>query len=213
MHQRTLRESAAGEGMSRATELRTIRRAKRGDADAFRMLLEAYRDRLFAFVWRMIRNHHEAEDICQGAFVKAYESLASYSEAYAFSTWLFTIAYRLSLNTLRKKRAVGGDFDFSTIGNRDDDAATDLAGSEEARRLRDKIWSAVDELSPPQKSAVLLFYREGLSCQDIGIVLGIPAVTVKSHLHRARECLRGLLSVELVDDWMAVRHPASLHSA
>ena len=75
---------------------------------------------------------------------------------------------------------------------------------QESRRLRDLIWTAVDQLSPPQKSAVLLFYREGKSCQDIGLVLGIPAVTVKSHLHRARERLRTLLDAELVDDWMAV---------
>lgn len=194
--------------MTRAEEIRLIARAKRGHGDAFRDLVEAYEERLFAFVWRMLRNHHETEDICQAAFVKAYESLDSYSTNYAFSTWLFTIAYRLCLNSLRKKKAISGETDFSYIGDGEPDVLLSLASSEEAQRLRDLIWDAVDKLSPPQKSAVLLFYREGQSCQEIGMVLGIPAVTVKSHLHRAREKLRQLLSPELVEDWAEVRHLA-----
>lgn len=196
----------ADRGEARENERRLIARAKRGHADAFRGIVEAYKERLFAFVWRMVRNHHEAEDICQATFVKAFESLASYSETYAFSTWLFTIGYRLCLNTLRKKRAYSGETDFSLIGSSDLDVSLSLAGSEEASRLRRLIWDAVEKLSPAQKTAVLLFYREGKSCQDIGVVLGIPAVTVKSHLHRAREKLRELLGAELVEDWMEVRN-------
>lgn len=191
--------------VTRDDELKLIARAKRGNPEAYRALVEAYKDRLFAFVWRMVRNHHEAEDITQAAFVKAYESLSSYSDTYAFSTWLFTIGYRLCLNVLRRRRAYTGETDFSRVGGEESDAGTTLAGSEEARRLRVLIWEAVDRLSPPQKTAVLLFYREGKSCQEIGVVLGIPAVTVKSHLHRARERLRELLGAELVEDWMAVR--------
>ena len=179
---------------------RIIARAREGHADAFRDLVEAYKERLFAFVWRMVRDHHEAEDICQAVFVKAYESLDSYSEQYAFSTWLFTIAYRMSLNSLRKKKALSGEVDFARFGCDEQDASATLATSEEARRLRKLIWAAVEELSTPQKSSVLLFYREGKSCHDIGKVLGMPAVTVKSHLHRARERLRKALAAELVDE-------------
>ena len=192
--------------MTRSEEIRLIARAKRGHGDAFRDLVEAYKERLVAFVWRMVRNHHDTEDLCQAAFVKAYESLDSYSTNYAFSTWLFTIAYRLCLNSLRKKKAISGETDFSYVGTGEPDASLSLANSEEAQRLRDLIWGAVAKLSPPQKSAVLLFYREGKSCQEIGVVLGIPAVTVKSHLHRGREKLRQLLNAELVEDWMAVRY-------
>jgi RNA polymerase sigma-70 factor (ECF subfamily) len=191
--------------MTRVEERKIIARAKRGNADAYRELVEAYQDRLFAFIWKMVRNHHEAEDVCQAAFVKAYQSLASYSETYAFSTWLFTIGYRICLNNLRKKRALSGNVDFSRMGGDRPEPSLSLANSEEAKRLRDVIWEAVGRLAPPQKTAVLLFYAENKSCQDIGVVLGIPAVTVKSHLHRARARLRTLLSADLVDDWMAVR--------
>ena len=202
MHERDA--GNAGLCMAREDELRLVLRAKRGHADAFRDLVDAYKERLFAFVWRIVRHHHEAEDICQTAFVRAYESLESYSSQYAFSTWLFTIAYRLCLNHLRKHKAVSGEMDFSRISQDQADAPTELANSEEARRLRDLIWAAADKLSPPQKSAVLLFYREEKSCHEIGLILSMPAVTVKSHLHRARAKLRKLLSAELVDDWMAI---------
>jgi RNA polymerase sigma-70 factor (ECF subfamily) len=197
--------------MSRDDETRLVLRAKRGHADAFRDIVDAYKERLFAFVWRIVRHHHEAEDICQTAFVKAYESLESYSSQYAFSTWLFTIAYRLCLNHLRKHKALSGETDFARIGQDTADASAELANSEEARRLRDLIWSAVDKLSPAQKPAVLLFYREGKSCHEIGLILGMPAVTVKSHLHRARAKLRGILSAELVDDWMAIEYLSDSH--
>lgn len=200
------RESGhASESMARTEELRLIARAKGGSADAYRALVESFKERLFAFVWRMVRNHHEAEDICQAAFIKAYESLRSYSENYAFSTWLFTIAYRLCLNAMRRRKSFSGETDFSLIAGESADAALTLAGSEDARRLRDRIWDAVDQLSPAQKSAVLLFYREGQSCQEIGVVLGMPAVTVKSHLHRAREKLRDLLGAQVAEDWSSLR--------
>lgn len=199
--------------MARDEEQRLIARARKGHADAFRGLVEAYKERLFAFVWRTVRNHHEAEDVCQAAFVKAYESLNSYSSEYAFSTWLFTIAYRLCLNTLRRKKAVGGEFDFAAVSQSESGAPETLANTEEAKRLRTLIWQAVDRLSGPQKAATQLFYRESKSCQEIGEILGMPAVTVKSHLHRAREKLRQYLQAELVDDWMAIEFLNDSHYA
>ena len=187
--------------MPRSEEQRLIARAKRGNAEAFRQIVEAYKERLFAFVWRLVRDHHEAEDVTQSAFVKAYEALASYSEKWAFSTWLFTIAYRLCINHLRKRRAYTGETDFSRLGGPENDVRETVANTEEARRLRNVIWAAVEQLTAPQKTSVLMFYREGKSCEEIGRVLEMPTVTVKSHLHRARAKLRFALDTELTEDW------------
>ncbi len=191
--------------MARSEETRLVERARRGNAEAFRLLVETYKERLFAFIWRMVRDHHDAEDLTQAAFVRAYEALKTYSDRYAFSTWLFTIAYRLCLNYLRKRKAYSGEVEFGWLRAGDEDATQTLANSEEARRLRRVIWNAVDQLKPAQRSAVLLFYREGKSCEEISQVLNIPTVTVKSHLHRARAKLREALSAELVEDWMSIR--------
>jgi RNA polymerase sigma-70 factor (ECF subfamily) len=177
----------------RALEKLLVERALAGDKAALRELIDQHKDRLFAFIWRMVRDHHDAEDICQDAFLKAFASLASFSTEYRFSTWLFTIAYRVSLNKMRRKRALTGDVDFTTLPfltDEDPDAALE---SEDAARVRELIWEAVDRLSPPQRACVLLFYRHEMSCQEISRVIQLPLATVKSHLHRARAKLREML--------------------
>lgn len=189
--------------LTRRMEKRLVANARNGSEDAARVLVDAHKDRLHAFVWRILRDRDESEEICQEAFLRAFSSLDSFSSEYRFSTWLFTIAYRLCLNHIRRRKSLTGDVDFSTLPSRDEDIAERIAESEEARRLKDIIWDAVDRLSVPQKAAVLLFYREGMSCEGIAQTLGIPMATAKSHLHRARGRLRDSLA-GLVKDWSQV---------
>jgi RNA polymerase sigma-70 factor, ECF subfamily len=190
--------------LTRRMERRLVAQAREGCEDAARQLVDAHKDRLFAFVWRILRDHEESEEICQEAFLRAFSSLDSFSPEFRFSTWLFTIAYRLCLNQIRRKKALTGDIDFSNISANDEDVCEKLAESEEAGRLKDRIWEAVDGLSVPQRAAILLFYREEMSCDQIAQTLGIPMATAKSHLHRARGRLRDALA-GLVKDWTQVQ--------
>ncbi|MEE9295376.1 MAG: RNA polymerase sigma factor [Phycisphaerae bacterium] len=177
----------------RRAEKRLVSRARRGDSDAMRELIDLHKDRLFAFVRRMIRNPHDAEEIVQDALLKAFVSLDSFKTEYRYSTWLFTIAYRLCLNALRKKQALTGEVDFGMIAHADPGAGYVVAQSDAARHLKTVVWRAVERLSPPQRATVLMFYQHGQGCQDIAQVLELPVATVKSHLHRARARLRELL--------------------
>lgn len=192
-------------------ERRLIKSAQKGCAVSSRRLIDAHQDRLFAFIWRMIRDTHDAEEVCQDAFLRAFQALDTFNDQYRFSTWLFTIAYRLCLNAMRRRKDYSGDVDFSRMSEDDgrngveDDASETIANSEEARLMRDTIWTAVDGLSAPQRATVLLFYRESLNCQEIGEILNMPAATVKSHLHRARSRLKDLLKERLVDGWTALQ--------
>jgi len=191
-------------------ERQLIRHAQRGCADSARELIDAHKGRLHAFVWRIIRNDHDAEEVCQDAFLRAFDALDKFDFAYRFSTWLFTIGYRLCLNTMRRRKNHVGDVDFSTM--RTDgrhapspDVDETVANSDEAKRLKEIIWNSVDQLTPPQRATVLLFYKESLSCQEIGEILEMPAATVKSHLHRARNRLKGVLEGQWVEDWSQIR--------
>ncbi|MBI4718347.1 MAG: sigma-70 family RNA polymerase sigma factor [Planctomycetes bacterium] len=175
--------------MNREDERLLIARVRAGDRMAVRELVDRHKERLFAFIWRMVRNHHDAEEICQDAFLKAFASLDSFSADYRFSTWLFTIGYRVCLNRLRRRHPVSGEVDLSALaaGGAPEAGAVE---SQEAGEVRQLVWSAVDSLSAPQRAAILLFYRYELSCQEIARVLELPVATVKSHLHRGRNSLR-----------------------
>ncbi len=178
---------------SRELERQLIARAKMGEEIALRQLVNLHKDRLFAFIWRMARHHHDAEEICQEAFLKAFASLDSFSIDYRFSTWLFTIGYRVCLNHLRRKRAVTGDLDFTALPDHGSGERPTSLESEEVGQLKTSVWRAVDRLSAPQRASILLFYRHDMNCQEIARVLVLPVATVKSHLHRARNRLREML--------------------
>lgn len=204
------REDASEGRLSPLRERSLIENARRGCEESARCLVTAYQDRLHAFVWRIVQNTDDAAEVCQDAFLRAFQSLEGFNFSYRFSTWLYTIAYRLCLNTLRRRKSYSGNLDMDAIApterqSRYDPVGEAVANSDEAKRLRRIIWDAVDQLSPPQRATVLLFYRESLSCQEIGDVLGMPAATVKSHLHRARNRLKDVLAGELVDDWSSLR--------
>ena len=199
----------ADERLSPVEEQRLIAAARKGCGVSARRLVESHQDRLYAFIWRMVRDRDDAEELCQESFLRAFSALDSFDARFRFSTWLFTIGYRLALNHIRRRRDYSGEVDFSGVSadNADqelENVADEVANSDEARRLRATIWDAVDRLSEAQKAAVLLFYRESMNCQEIGDVLNIPAATVKSHLHRARARLKDALCDRLGENWEAV---------
>jgi RNA polymerase sigma-70 factor (ECF subfamily) len=195
------------EKSARQREAELIARARNRDRGALRELIDGHKDRLYAFIWRMARDHHDAEDICQEAFLKAFASLDSFSSEYRFSTWLFTIGYRVCLNQLRRRKTTVRELDLGAlpIGV---ESAPSIAESEDAARIRELIWTAVDRLTPAQRATVLLFYKHDFGCQEISQILQLPPATVKSHLHRARARLRDMLAPVAEADWHEVRNRA-----
>lgn len=186
-------DNSSPRSRDREAERQLILRARDGEPAALRALIDGHKDRLYAFIWRMVRHHHDAEEICQETFLKAFASLVSFSDQYRFSTWLFTIGYRVCLNSLRRKKALTGDVEFATLPIESNETPTATLESEDANRLKRSVWSAVERLSTPQRASVVLFYRHECSCQEIAEVLELPVATVKSHLHRGRARLRLLL--------------------
>lgn len=191
--------------LDRTTEQGLITRTLAGDRDAAGTLVRAYQPSVYGYLYRLSGDRELAEDIAQDAFVRALTHLGSYSPAYRFSTWVFTIARRLFLNhaAKRRPRTNGLDPDWRahpTVGGyrREMDAAP----------LRDALQNALLRLPVEQREAIVLFHQQGWSIDLIASVLQMPVGTVKSHLHRGRRRLRAMLEeqsglAELIEEaWL-----------
>lgn len=189
--------------LAKREEVNLIKRAIRGDCSASRQIVDLHKQRLFAFIWRMVRDVDLAEDICQDTFLRAFSALKTFNNEYRFSTWLFTIGYRLAVNQIKlraKTNRVSYDFANVPASSGQKTQLDAVVHTEQAKRLRKLIWEEVDQLPPAQKATIYMFYREGLSCRQIAETLDMPVDTVKSHMYRARQKLRTRLERQGVED-------------
>jgi len=180
----------------RADEVRElVRAARRGEAAAFSRLVAMHMRAIYSVGYRLMRNHDDADDVAQETFVRAYHALARYDETYSFYTWLRTIATRVALNEIdkrRRRRTTGGEsFDTAaeTVPAGAADPADDLAGEE----LRVALEEALGTLPEEFRAVLVLRTHEELSYDEIARTLDIPVGTVMSRLSRARRQLREAL--------------------
>lgn len=175
-----------------------------GDSAAYRSLVERYQRRIYAMVTGMVRDKEEARDLTQDAFIKAYKNLDRFRKDSSFYTWLYRIAMNLSIDHLRKfSKRKSVEFD-ENIGTGDGDGGLDDRhrigdpSKELARKqLGDKIFDALDQLSPEHRQIVVLREVDGLSYKEIAEVLDMAEGTVMSRLFYARRKLQALLKEEI----------------
>lgn len=162
-----------------------VRRAQGGCAASFEELLHRYQVPLLHFLQQRDPGG-EAEDALQEAFVRAYRNLGRYRPDWPFSTWLFTIARRVSLNQHRRRRpAAAGD----TLADLADTEPGPMEAASQRER-RDDLWSVARRLlSEEQYTALWLHYVEGLAVGQVARVLGRSWVGVKTMMFRARRTL------------------------
>ena len=163
-------------------------RARGGDAEAFRQLVERHRDRAYAVARRVVRSDADAEEVAQDAFVRAWKALPGFRGDSRFSTWLHRIVVRQALDraeTLARRRGRETALDDAPPAAAVSEA-TDFEATRRARRLE----ALVDGLTPAQRAAVTLYYHEDHSVERTAELLHLPVNTVKTHLRRAREALR-----------------------
>ena len=180
---------------SNDTDKLLIERVQRGDKAAFDVLVLKYQQRVVNLVSRFVRNHADALDITQDAFLKAYRALPNFRGDSAFYTWLYRIAVNTAKNFLATQSRRSGDLhqDISEIEQIEaNDALRDKA-TPERLLLRDEIQStviaAIDELPEDLRMAIMLREVEGLSYEDIANVMECPIGTVRSRIFRAREAV------------------------
>lgn len=164
-----------------------IQKALTGDEDACQKILNLYKGRIFSYVYRMVHNYHDAEDITFDTFIKCFNALASFDMSKRFTTWLFTIAHNLTMDHFRKHKIEFEYFDeFHPSGD-------DLVGEFEKKRKIEQIDRALAKLPPIDRELVILFHKEEHTYQEISEIMNISITTIKTRLHRARKKLHSLV--------------------
>lgn len=172
----------------RAREERAwVARARAGDTEAFRALVERHQARAVALARRVLRDPREAEEAAQDAFLKAWTALPGFREEARFGTWLHRIVLRRALDRLDALRARRRHEGAAPAWP--EDGATGRDGEADDVPA-DRLRAHVDALPPAQRAAVMLFYFEDRSVLEAARTLGMPENTFKTHLHRARAALR-----------------------
>ncbi len=170
----------------------------------FEAFVHAHQQRVYAVALRMLGNPHEAEEIAQDAFVRAFQSLDGFRGESSLGTWVIAIAMNLCRNRrrgwLRRKQVIAGSLDEplseDSEETRGDQTSDTAPGPEEiaARRERERLLlEALQQLDSDHRSVVVLRDLHGMDYAEIAKALECPEGTVKSRLSRARLALRGIL--------------------
>lgn len=169
---------------------------------AFEELVEHYQNRLVGVLHHLVGNATEAEDLAQEVFLRVYRARKKYRARCKFSTWLFTIANNLALNSLRARQRKPvvplNTRDSGPLGPRPAERLVKDSGSQPSKRIQQQEMAAVvrkalDGLNERQRMAVLLNKFEDMNYAEIAEVMGLTTKGVKSLLCRARTNLRAVL--------------------
>lgn len=175
------------------SDRKLVRAAQKGDAAAFRQLVEKYQRRVFQLALGMLKDPDEAMDITQDTFVRVHRYLPSFKGDSSFFTWTYRIAMNLCLDQQRRKgrseRIDLAESDEAEIEAAMDPPSAALAGPQRAalnEELKGKLEEALQSLSENHRSILLLRELDGLSYEELAKVLGIRKGTVMSRLFHAR---------------------------
>lgn len=164
-----------------------VQRARRGDEEAFRALVDRHSDQAYGLALRITRSREDAEDAAQEAFVRAWLALPRFRGESSFGTWLHRIVARRALDRAMARRSREG----CEMGVEEAEALpARIDGEGHDVLLARRLDRLIARLTAPQRAVVALFYRDDRQVEDIAAALEMPKNTVKTHLARARSALR-----------------------
>ncbi|MBL8383905.1 MAG: RNA polymerase sigma factor RpoE [Burkholderiales bacterium] len=189
-----------------------VSRAQRGEKHAFELLVAKYQRRLTRLISRMVHDPAEVEDVAQEAFIKAYRALPQFRGESAFYTWLYRIGVNSAKNFLAtqgRRAPTSTEKDADEAETFDDaDQLRDINTPESllmSRQVAETVNSAMEKLPEELRAAITLREVEGLSYDEIAVMMNCPIGTVRSRIFRAREAiaaeLRPLLGTQKDRRW------------
>ena len=178
----------------------TVARARAGDADAFRRLVERHSRDVFRLAYRMTRNEHDAEDVVQEAFLRAYRNLDRFEQRSNFGSWIYRIAANCAYDSLRARDRRQENALRETSDDTSDGPAPELPSEAPTPdrlvfggEVRRRVQLAMRRMSALEKSAFTLRHFEGMSIEEIGRALDLDASAAKQSVFRAVRKVREAL--------------------
>ena len=179
------------------TDGAAIARAKAGDRDGFRLLVERHSRSVFRLAYRLTGNEQDAEDVVQETFLRAYKQLQNFESRASFGTWLYRIAANYSLDLIRARKR---HYEQRAAADEDTDAMLAVPSPDPgpdrvaySGQIGERVSAALAELSEQERSAFVLRHFEGFSIEEIGATLGLGASAAKHSIFRAVQKLRQAL--------------------
>jgi RNA polymerase sigma-70 factor (ECF subfamily) len=162
-----------------------VARARDGYLDAYEMLVQRHSAMAYRVALRLCGDHYDAQDIAQEAFIAAWRNLDRFRADSSFSTWLYQIVTRRSLNKVSRGRVA----DLVNLLDEAADPDTEPDARAERNQAVDAVTDALATLPFPQRTVIVLHHFEGLSYAEVAKVTGSSVPAVRSHLFRARRTL------------------------
>lgn len=174
-----------------------LARARRRDMEAFGKIVDAYQNRVYGFVRRMVTNPEEAADVTQEVFIRAFQSFERFDQRSSVRTWLFRIAHNLCIDRARKARRTPNEIGLVDPEEGDEIDVYDARWQPDRLVLDDELMEVVEaairSMSDKLRSVLLLHDREDMAYEEIAQLLDVPVGTVKSRLFLARAHLQNAL--------------------
>lgn len=176
-----------------------VQQCQSGDLATFQELVSRYHHKVYMVVLGLLRNPDDAMEVSQDTFLRAYRKIHSFQGGSSFYTWLYRIAVNISIDYQRRQKRSPLEFreTMDEALEQQHEVAKDPFTDVHDRQLREKMISAINDLTPEHKAVIVLRTIEGLSYKDIGEILGCSEGTVMSRLHYARKKLQEKLSAFL----------------
>ncbi len=185
--------------MSGGEDADLVRRCLSGDQRACRDLVRRYERPVYSVLMRVVRRAEDAEDLVQETFVKVFRALDRYDTERPFAAWIFTIASRLAIDQLRRRRVKTVSLTYNEPGSTEertmDVEDPGLKPDEIALHAEEESQAArlIDSLPEHYRIVVLLRHQQELSYEEIAEALHLPLGTVKARIHRARALMKDRL--------------------
>jgi RNA polymerase sigma-70 factor, ECF subfamily len=176
-----------------------VEKCQAGEINAFQELVSRYHQKIYMVILGLLRNREDALEVAQETFFRAYQKIKGFQGDSSFYTWLYRIAVNIAIDSQRRQKRNPLDFRDTMEGIFEDhyEVAKDPFSDVYDRELREKLVSAINDLTPEHKAVIILRTVEGLSYRDIAEILGCSEGTVMSRLHYARKKLQEKLSAFL----------------